>query len=348
MQTVWFILVAFMLTAYVILDGFDIGAGILHLVVARSEEERRLVLRAIGPVWDGNEVWLIAAGGTLYFAFPVLYASSFSGFYLPLNMVLWLLILRAIGIEFRAHVASVVWRALFDGAFSISSILLAVFFGAALGNVIRGVPLSDQGYFFEALWTNWRVGPKPGILDWYTVLCGVLALITLAVHGGHYVALKTTGALNERAGRIAVRLWLPLVVLTAASLAATLSIRHGLLTNFLNHPILFIVPASVVFALGWMAIARKRANHQHAFWASCLYVAAILVGAAVALYPNVLPASTDPTYSLTIYNTSIGEYSLRLGLVWWTFGMLVAIGYFVFVYRMFRGKVSLEGDEHWY
>src|SRR5512142_3417689 len=157
MELLWFILVALMLVAYVVMDGFDIGAGIVHLFVAHTNRERQMVLRAIGPVWDGNEVWLLAAGGTLYFAFPLLYASSFSGFYLPLMMVLWLLMLRAIGIEFRAHMGNVVWRGFFDGIFAISSILLAIFYGAALGHVIRGVPLDKTGYFFEPLWTNWRV-----------------------------------------------------------------------------------------------------------------------------------------------------------------------------------------------
>ena len=142
-----------MVATYVVLDGFDLGAGAIYLFAAKTNDERRQVLRAIGPVWDGNEVWLLAAGGTLYFAFPQLYASSFSGFYLPLMMVLWLLMLRAIGIEFRAHVETHLWQSFFDVIFSVSSILLAVFFGAALGNVVRGVPLDATGYFFEPLWT---------------------------------------------------------------------------------------------------------------------------------------------------------------------------------------------------
>ena len=156
MPTVWFIIVAVMITAYVVLDGFDLGAGAIYLLVAKTPQERRAVLRSIGPVWDGNEVWLLAAGGTLYFAFPLLYASSFSGFYLPLMMVLWLLMLRAIGIEFRAHLENPVWQGFFEVVFSVSSALLAIFFGAALGNVIRGVPLGPDGYFFEPLWTNFR------------------------------------------------------------------------------------------------------------------------------------------------------------------------------------------------
>src|SRR5256714_10373443 len=170
MPTLWFILVTFMLTMYVLLDGFDLGAGAIHLAAAKTDAERRTIIRAIGPVWDGNEVWLIAAGGTLFFTFPLLYASSFSGFYLPLMIVLWLLMLRGVGVELRSHVSDPLWWSFFDFVFSISSLVLAIFFGAAIGNVIRGVPLNSDGYFFEALWTNFRVGANPGILDWYTVL----------------------------------------------------------------------------------------------------------------------------------------------------------------------------------
>ncbi len=204
METIWFCLVAFMIAAYVVLDGFDLGAGILHLLIARTEPERQIVLRAIGPVWDANQVWRIAGAGTLYFAFPLLYASGFSGFYLPLTLVLWLLILRGIGIEFRMHLGSAVWRGLFDGFFALSSLLLAVMFGVALANVLRGVPLRADGYFFEPLWTDWRVGPEPGILDWYTVIGGATALAALAMHGATYLALKSEGDLNVRAHRLAL------------------------------------------------------------------------------------------------------------------------------------------------
>src|ERR687885_187822 len=171
MPTLWFILVAFMLTMYVLLDGFDLGAGAIHLAAAKTDAERRTIIQAIGPVWDGNEVWLIAAGGTLFFAFPLLYASSFSGFYLPLFIVLWLLMVRGVSIELRAHIHHPVWTAFWDGAFFVGSTLLAVFYGAALGNVVRGVPLNADGYFFEPLWTDFSpFSATPGILDWYTVL----------------------------------------------------------------------------------------------------------------------------------------------------------------------------------
>ena len=161
MGTIWFSLVALMLAGYVVLDGFDLGAGALHLIAARTDAERRAVLESIGPVWDGNEVWLLAAGGTLFYAFPLLYASSFSGFYLALNIVLWLLVFRALGIEFRMHLAHPLWCAFFDAAFSAASILLIVFFGAALGNVLRGVPLGGDHYFFAPLWTDFRHRREP-------------------------------------------------------------------------------------------------------------------------------------------------------------------------------------------
>src|SRR5690242_14873395 len=225
MGFVWFWLVAVMLVAYVVLDGFDLGVGILHPFLARNDAERRLMLRAIGPVWDGNEVWLLAGGGTLYFAFALLYASAFSGFYLALMIVLWLLIMRGASIELRAQINTNVLRSFFDGLFFISSATLAIFFGAALANVIRGVPLADDGYFFLPLWTNWRVGDSPGILDWYTVIGGVVALVALAVHGALYVAVKTEGELQQRARLFVRRAWVVLLGITVLSLPATMIAR---------------------------------------------------------------------------------------------------------------------------
>lgn len=342
METLWFIIVAVMLVAYVVLDGFDLGAGIIYLYAARNSRERRTILRAIGPVWDGNEVWLLAAGGTLYFAFPQLYASSFSGFYLPLMMVLWLLMLRAIGIEFRAHIENPVWEGFFDAVFFGSSTLLAIFFGAALGNVVRGVPLGPDGYFFEALWTNWRVGPNPGILDWYTVMAGVIALVTLTTHGALYVITKTEGDVNQRARQVALLMWPTQLLLTIVSLIATYLIKPEVLQNYRTYPIGYLVPLLVLVSLAimiWGILGRKE---KPAFLASGLYIAVMLVGAAFALYPVVLPASTDANYSLTIFNSAAGRHGLTVGLIWWCIGIVLALGYFVFIFRMFRGKVRLE------
>jgi cytochrome bd ubiquinol oxidase subunit II len=342
METLWFIIVAVMLVAYVVLDGFDLGAGAIYLYAARDSNERRVILRAIGPVWDGNEVWLLAAGGTLYFAFPQLYASSFSGFYLPLMMVLWLLMLRAIGIEFRSHIENPVWQSFFDVVFFASSALLAIFFGAALGNVIRGVPLGPDGYFFEPLWTNWRVGTNPGILDWYTVMAGVIALVTLSAHGALYIMMKTEGDVNLRARRVALTLWPIQALLTIVSLIATYLIKPAILQNYRMHPIGFLVPILVMGSLAVMIWGTSSHKEKPAFLASGVYIASMLVGAAFALYPVVLPASTDPNYSLTIYNSAAGRHGLTVGLIWWCIGITLALGYFVFIFRMFRGKVRLE------
>ena len=348
MLLTWFLLVAAMLAAYVVLDGFDLGVGVLHLFLARTEDERRILIRTIGPVWDGNEVWLLAGGGTLYFAFPLLYASGFSGFYLPLMIVLWLLIGRGIGIELRMHSDSPVWRGLFNGAFGIASLLLAVFYGAALGNVLRGVPLGRDGYFFLPLWTNWNVGPQPGVLDWYTVLSGVLALVALAVHGALYAGMKTTGDLNRRARRAAALLWPALAVLTTLSLAVTLYIRPSLLDNYRSAPVLYAIPALVAASLIAMRQLGRGTNEHGAFLASCAYLALMMVGAAAAVYPNLLLSSTDTSLNITVYNAHSGSHSLAVGLIWWSFGMLLAAAYFVFVYRMFRGKIAEGGGGHGY
>ena len=213
METVWFWLLALMLTVYVVLDGFDLGAGMLHLFVARTDEERQSVLRSVGPVWDGNEVWLVAAGGTMFCVFPALYAASFSGFYLPLMMVLWLLIGRAAGIEFRNQVDNPLWKPFWDFFFFVSSALLALFFGVALGNVIRGVPLGADGTFFVPLWTDFSPFEATGLLDPYTLLTGVTAVAALGYHGALWLMLKTEGPLYDRADRWARVLVLPVAVL---------------------------------------------------------------------------------------------------------------------------------------
>ncbi len=336
---IWFWLVALMITGYVVLDGFDLGAGVLHLLIAKTDEERRIVLRTIGPVWDGNEVWLIAAGGTLFFAFPLLYASSFSGFYLPLTIVLWLLVLRGIGIELRTHMDSIVWRGFFDGCFALSSVLLTAFLGAAFGNVIRGVPLGKDGFFFLPLWTTWDVGPQPGVLDWYTLSAGALALAALTVHGAHWIALKTGGDLHLRARRVAARLWPVLALLTMASLVMTLSVRGELLRNYREHPVLFVIPLAVVASLVGMPLYRRQGNDARAFLCSAAYLAAMLVGAAAAVYPNLLMSTTDSALDITVHNAAAGGYSLSAGLIIWLAGMALAVSYSVFIYRMFRGKV---------
>jgi cytochrome d ubiquinol oxidase subunit II len=334
-----------MVAMYVLLDGFDLGAGAVHFLVARTNDERRQVIATIGPVWDGNEVWLLAAGGTLYFAFPLLYASSFSGFYLPLMMVLWLLILRGTAIEFRNHIESPVWIPLWDFLFSASSLLLAVFFGAALGNVVRGVPLDESGYFFEPLWTNFRLSDHTGILDWYTILVGVTALLVLMMHGSLWIQLKTTGIVRNRSARMAARTWWGVLVFTGLVTTVTFSVQPQVVANFKTWPLGYILPALAVAGLAGVQFELRRNGERNAFFASCAYLLGMLTSVVFGVYPMVLPAR-NPVYSLTVVNAKAGDYGLKIGLIWWVIGMILAAGYFIYVYRTFAGKVTADTDSH--
>ena len=346
MGFIWFWLVAVMIVGYVVLDGFDLGVGVLHLFLVRTEDERRATLSSIGPVWDGNEVWLLAGGGTLYFAFPLLYASAFSGFYLPLMIVLWLLVLRGVSLELRNHIDVGVWRALLDGVFGLSSALLTIFFGAALANVIRGVPLQADGYFFLPLWTNWKPGVSPGILDWYTVIGGLVAMVALTMHGALWLTIKVSGDLAQRARRVVTPLWLLLAVLTVVSLAATIAVRPASLDNYLSYPFTFVVPAGVIASLAGVWFLNRKTQPVKAFLASCLYLFFMLAGACWGLYPTLLPATTGAERDITLKGALSGPHALAVGLAWWSIGMLMAIGYVIFVYSKFRGKVDLASGGH--
>lgn len=343
LQTLWFCLVAVMLTFYVILDGFDIGAGIVSLLIGRNEQGRALVLKSIGPFWDGNEVWLLAGGGCLYFAFPTLYASSFQGFYLPLMMVLWLLMLRGISIELRNHIENDLWRPLWDKIFGLASALLAIFYGAALGNVVRGVPLDGQAEFFLPLWTNWQPGADPGILDWYTVLVGLLALATLTMHGALWVKLKTEGKLAADSRSLARLAAAIVLLLTGVVTAASFSLQPQIVRSFTAQPAGLIFPALAVAGLATIFLKQGDVTQ---FLASCAFILGMMTSAAFGLFPYVLPSSTQPTLGLTIHNTAAANYGLGAGLWWWIPGMLLAGIYTWFLYRRFSGKVQLDGSGH--
>jgi cytochrome bd ubiquinol oxidase subunit II len=345
MGTIWFCLVALMIAVYVLLDGFDLGAGVIHFLVAKTDRERRQVLATIGPVWDGNEVWLLAAGGTLYFAFPALYASGFSGFYLPLIIVLWLLILRGTSIEFRSHIRSEVWQPLLDFLFCASSVLLAVFFGAALGNVVRGVPLDASGYFFEPLWTDFNFGENAGILDWYTILVGLLALGALMIHGALWVRMKTEEPVNGRAAGVASAVWWAVALLTIVVSLITFRVQPNLMANFSKWPWGVVFPLVAVAGMIAVKVYLARSDEWKAFLGSCAYLAGMLTSVVFGVYPMVLPAR-NPAYALTVRNAEAGEYGLKIGLVWWMIGILLATGYFTFLYRSFAGKVDVGPDSH--
>jgi cytochrome d ubiquinol oxidase subunit II len=344
--TIWFLLIAAMLVGYVVLDGFDLGVGVLYKLVARTPQERNLVRRSIGPIWDANEVWLLAAGGTLYFAFPPLYAASFSGFYLPLMLVLWLLIGRALGLELRSYLPEPLAQEICDAIFLVSSLLLTIVFGAALGNVIRGVPLDAEGYFFLPLWTGFSPfdGDKPGVLDWYTVLCGVVALVALATHGAHYLVLRTSGEVAARARRLARVGTRALPVATVASLIATLMVRPGVLGNYRTAPVGFVLPAAVAASFVVMERAIRRGQERAAFAASCGYLIAMLGGAAFALYPVLLPSSGAAARSLTLANSATSRYAMRVAMIWWFVAAMIVMVTFRYLYRSFRGKLTIDAD----
>jgi cytochrome bd ubiquinol oxidase subunit II len=347
MGTIWFCLVAVMIAGYVVLDGFDIGVGILHLYLARTDDERRVLIRSIGPVWNANEVWLIAAGGTLYFAFPALYAASFSGFYLPLMMVLWLLILRGVSLEFRSHVGGHIWSVFWDAIFSLASILLAIFFGAALGNVARGVPLDAAGNFFEPLWTNFQPAGQTGILDWYTILIGVASLATLALHGATWLTWRTTDELHDRSHRAASLLWWLVAALTVVVTFTSFRLLPQGLLSFHVHPFGFIFPMLAIAGLLGVKLFLRTEQEALAFVASCTYIVGMLTSVTFTLYPNVLPATTGLNYNLTVANAKAADYGLKIGLIWWLIGMTLVAIYTTFTYTRFAGKIHAgDADDH--
>jgi len=343
--TVWFVLVGVMLAAYVVLDGFDFGAGILHLFVARTDAERRCVLRAIGPVWDGNEVWLLAVGGSLLFAFPRLVAISFSGFYLPLIIVVWLFVFRGLGIELRHQVDHPLWTQFWDAAFAGASLLLSVFFGAALGNVIRGVSIDESGRFFAPLWTDFLVGATTGILDWYTVLVAVTVTVAVAMHGGLWLAWRTIGAMRERSERIVFGLWPAVLALAVITMGTTLRVQPRVLENVSTHPWGAAFPLAALVSLAAVRGSLRRGARRTSFLASCGYFVGMLGSAAFGVYPMLLPAR-DPARSLTIANASAAPYAMSVALYWWIPGMILALTYFYFLYSRLPETVRPDDGAH--
>ena len=340
MEILWFGIISFMLTMYVILDGFDLGVGVIHRLIGKSETERGILIKSIGPVWDGNEVWLLAAGGTMYFAFPKLYASSFSGFYLPLMIVLWLLILRATGIEFRHQIHNTVWKSFWDTVFAVASTLLAIVLGAALGNVIRGVPLNQDGYFFLPLWTTFKITPDAGILDWFTILTGLVSLSTLTMHGSLYIAMKTEGDLQIRARNFAKLAWWFAFLTSLLNIVGTTFVRPEFWKNYSEFPWAFVFPVVGIATFLYIYIFTSKKQDGKAFLSSSIFIGSTLLATAFGLFPYLLRSLIDENNSLTVYNTITGEYGLRVGLVWWIIGIILTSIYFIYIYRSFRGKIT--------
>ena len=341
LSTVWFWLVASMVTMWAVLDGFDFGVGVLHRFVARSDVERREVLASIGPVWDGNEVWLIAAGGSMFLAFPRLIAAGFSGFYLPVIFVVWALILRGVSIELRSHLTSALWRSFFDTTFMLASMVVPALMGALLGNIVRGVPLNADGFFeLDLFGTEGELG----VLDGYALLCGVLVLVTLTAHGANWLVWKTGGVVQQRASSVRVPLWIAAVVLWLLTAFATGRVAPAQLTAFSDRPMAWL---GLLLTVGGAAtVLVKRQGERAPFFGGVAFIAGGLVTTVACLFPVVLRASTG--VSLTTASAASGATALSAGLVWWGPGVFLAAGYLWWVLRHFRGKVTAARDGEGY
>ena len=329
LNTAWFLLLAFMLAGYAVLDGFDLGIGSIHLLLGRDRAERQRLIDSIGPVWNGNEVWLLGAGGALVAAFPNLYAASFSGFYLALMLVLWLLLLRGIGIEFRHQIHHALWEDFWDVVFSIASVLLALLFGVALANVLRGVPFEAGGDFR---------GTFAVLLNGFSILGGLLGVATLAMHGACWAALKTDGPLQARARSFTSTLWWVSLALLVAMVVASFAVRPDFTRNFTTYVWPIAIPLLTLAALGGVRVYAGR-HDLRAFLCSSGYVAGILASIAAGLYPTLLPAAPGSAApGLDIYNAAAPRSSLLYAFVIYLFGLTIVIVYLVHVYRVWRGK----------
>jgi cytochrome d ubiquinol oxidase subunit II len=343
MADLWYVIVAGALTAFVLLDGYDFGAGMLHRLVARTDDERRQVIAAIGPFWDGNEVWLLAGGGALFMAFPKVLSAGLSGFYFAIFLVLWCLIGRGLAIEFRSHVADRMWRSFFDTLFMATSLLLALFFGVALANIVRGVPLSADGWFTLELFTQFRATPPVGILDWYTIAVGLFAVAALAVHGGTFLALRTDGSVRDRSRLAARRALIGVFVAWPLVTWATAVVRPGFFDAFATRPLawLFVIIAVAGTAAAYAGLRSERDGL--AFAGSACFISGLLGATAACAWPALLYAVPVEANSLTTANAAAPADGLRSAFFWYVPGVLLALGYFALLARLHRDKAR-AGD----
>jgi len=344
MFELWYAIAASLFAIYVALDGFDFGAGILSPFVARTDSERRQVLAAVGPFWDGNEVWLLAAGGALFVAFPRVLASGISGFYFAIVLVLWCLIGRGISIEFRSHVADPLWRSAWDFVFCAASALLAVFFGAAFGNLIRGVPLDAEGWFTLALFTDFSARDPVGILDWYTILTGVFALVALAAHGALFLAWKTDGAVHERSRRLAHRLWIAVAVLWPLVTVASDVVNPSLFPGMGRRGLAALAVTLAIGGIATVFLRLPRGGSLAAFLGSCAFLLGIISASAVSYFPAMLRATGGDALSITAYTGGGDAMGLRTALRWFLVGAPLALLYLAVGLWLHRGK-AVAGRE---
>ncbi len=344
----FYIIVSFMLVVYVVLDGRNLGAGMLHAVVARTPAERRQVIAAIGPLWSWHEVWLVAFGGVTFAAFPRLLASAFAGYYLALFLILWCFILRGTSIEFGGHIDDRLWQGFWDFVFVVSNFLLAVLFGAAGGNVVRGVPLDDRGEFSMAFFTDFGVRGNVGLLDWYTLSVALIAVVILAGHGATYLTLKTEGPVHDRSARFARILWLAVCPLGAIVSLETLYVRPDILGRAMKLPCAWAGLAVVIVSAAALVSGLQSRRELRAFLGSTFFIAGLLGAWAAAIFPVMLHSTLNPDESMTAYSAASSPGTLAVALIWWPVGFLLAVCYFVFISRRYAGKVSTSRDNQGY
>jgi cytochrome d ubiquinol oxidase subunit II len=332
----WVLLFGVLIAGYAILDGFDLGVGVLHLFT-KDEEEKRMNINAIGPVWDGNEVWLLTGGGALFAAFPPVYATAFSGFYLALMLLLAALIARAVSMEFRGKVDSPKWRNVWDWAFGLGSFLPALLFGVAVGNVLRGVPIDASGEF---------VGTFLGLLNPYALLIGVLSLVMFTMHGALYLVMKTEGAQQMRAKTTATRLWPAFVVLYVLATVASYWVSPYLFESSFSRIPFWVCAVIALLGMTYIPIAIRQDKAFPAFIASSASIAGLIGVALTSMFPKLLPSSVDLAYSLTAYNASSTPPTLTAMLIIALIGMPLVLVYTFVIYRVFKGKVVLTPDSY--
>ena len=344
MIAIWYAVVSFMLIAYVILDGRNFGVGMLQWVVARTPEERRQIIAAIGPLWSWHEVWLLGFGGALVAVFPRLMASAFSGYYLALILILWCLILRGISIEVGGHINDRLWQGLWDFVFAFSNFLLAILFGAAAGNVARGVPLDAQGNFSMPFFTDFGVHGNVGLLDWYTVSVAVFAVCLLAAHGATYLALKTEGPVHDRSAAYAKYLWLAVVPLFALISVESSFVRPDVPARAAHNPVCWFGLLVVALSTAMLISGFSTLREMRAFLASNFLIVGLLATGGSAIFPVMLHSTLTPENSLSAYATAANHTALVAASIWWPIGFVLAIGYFIFISRQYVGKVSVKRD----
>lgn len=340
----WYAVVSFMLITYIVLDGRNFGAGMLHWFVARTPEERRQVIAAMGPLWSWHEVWLVGFGGVLMAIFPRLMASAFAGYYLALFLILWGLILRGVSIEVGGHINDRLWQSFWDFVFVFSNFLLAILFGAAAGNLVRGVPLDAGGSFSMPFFTDFRTSGYVGLLDWYTVSIAIFAVVILAAHGATYLTLKTEGPVYERCATWSRYLWLAVAPLFIVISIETWIVRPDLPGKGIYNPFWWLGLLITIVAIITLISSLARRNERRAFVGSNLILVGVLATGGAALFPVMLHSTLAPENSLTAYAVAAGRNSLVFATIWWPIGFALAATYFVFISRRYAGKVSLKRD----